>query len=272
MALDIDASPTNQIIALVTFTWGNSTLLRYCAAVSDLTISPHTFTAVPELEITPGKQDGGTTDQPYQIIMPSTLPPAATLKRIYAHANVRCSIQTWDPSDGTTIREVFVGDVVGVTLNPSGRTGLVKLDIAGVKALLDASFGIIATTTCAWTFCDKSCGLLVADLQESRNVVSLTGRVLEVDALSMGSHVDWYREGWVTFDDLTIKIADYPAADNKLTMQRLPPPEWVGAAVTVMPGCDKTVDQCGHDKWNNLERRVALGEKMLSYDPRYQSP
>jgi hypothetical protein len=177
-------------------------------------------------------------------------------------------IREFVPSDvSNTIRNLFFGQVTKVHANRNGRSGMRTLTVSDIKAGLDVPLGVSATTTCAWTFGDKSCCKDISSLASLRQITIGAQNAVTLSGSAPGRE-DYFHRGYLEFDGCRIMVRS--ANYLSLTLVRTPPPEWQGMIVRCMPGCDKS-STCCDEKWNNINRFGGFGFHMPAYHPNMET-
>jgi hypothetical protein len=157
------------------------------------------------------------------------------------------------------------------------------LEFHSIKSRLAIPMGIAAYPRCAWTFGDGNCGLDVDALEETATVDGVARkRILLTDpddsAVVIGkSPARYWHRGSVTKGGLTLSIRDWQADSYEIELVREPPASWLGAAVTLRPGCVKAIGaspSTGNDcrGWANEERFGGFGAAIPAYDPGGEVP
>lgn len=180
-------------------------------------------------------------------------------------------IESVDGSDEEL--KLFTGRLTKVTDQHRGKQNQIRLECRSWKQKIDIPMGVIATHQCAWIFTGEGCEVVARTF--AGTVLSIVGfQVTLTAAPATGSPPTTFFErefqrGYMKRDGLRITIRDWK--DGPVFQMTKPPPlEWVGNAVTLVAGCDKTIETCRtiHD---NEERFNGVGFAMLPYNPNYES-
>src|SRR5690554_1443820 len=108
----LDSSPAAPYATLVTFTWGDGNVARYCRWTENISLGIEQFAHVPAMSVQLEKPlSGGTEDSPVKLIMPMDLPPVNALADVFPHARVRVKIEEIAPGDLLSRRTLFRGTV-----------------------------------------------------------------------------------------------------------------------------------------------------------------
>lgn len=164
--------------------------------------------------------------------------------------------------------------------NARGRLGRNRLRFRDVKGLLNIPLGIAATPRCAWVLGDKNCGYDAEGDEETgtiaevdKNTITLTNPTDYAVVTSKPTN-SWWQRGFATVDGLTIGIRVWEGGDvDKYDFQlvRKPPASWLGATVTLRPGCDKVADTC-ENVFSNLDKHAPFGHAIPAHHPVTETP
>lgn len=232
---------------------------------------------------------GGTRDTPFEVEMPRESlggfvyePLASMISDVHSPVTVHIYEVNFEAT-GTIGRCVFVGMISRTVWRPLGKSDIIKAEIVGRKARLkDVPLGIVATDRCAWTFGDITCEKNLGAIDDNATIDSVDGTNLWVNGLAnkndSGGGNGWYTRGYVEYQGLRIMIRSHVenagADPTKLRMAIRPPASWEvspGPTVLVVPGCDKSVDDCLHwdgEAGGGVEQNFGgFGRKMPKYHP-----
>ncbi len=269
----LDSEIFNEFAVLVTFLFGATPhVYRYCRWTEDLTIEGQLFVSVPKMSIETGKQDGSTVDVPYAVTMPTDLPPMDTLTAQRSHAMVYVIIEEVNPSYVEATRRVlWKGTISSTTQNPNGAVDLTKAMISGWKLRMQMPLGIIADSSCSWTFGDYVCKKDRASLVQTAVITNITGSYITIPGLT-NPRANYFQNGVANYDGLDISIRDVSTygVDSKLLLYKPPPPSWQEQTVAVYPGCDRKIATCR--EWSNEARFGGFGIAQQAYHPMAESP
>lgn len=183
------------------------------------------------------------------------------------------SIEGVPASSGRTFLHLTSGDLQVVSRNVEGNPDVISMQIANLKSQVDVPLGVPMTPDCANTFTVGRCQLSPAGLADSGTLTakdSSDGMIVTITGLGAQSGRYWHR-GYVEVDGLRIGIRDWVDSDpTTFALVVEPPARWVGVAVTVFPGCDKSLDTC-RNRWNNEEHFNGLGIAIPAYHPVVES-
>jgi len=226
------------------------------------------FKTTPTMEVKSMPNNGLIEDQEMRILLPED---TFTLRVAGSEPITRIKMDIWerfqDPegaSDATDLH-IFSGYVVSTTLHPLGKRGVVRIAAKSPKNLLDVKLGMMATPECLWTLGEGKCGAVAAPMS-GFNVGSVAGKLLIVN--SIGVYSDYYfHRGYILRNELRIGIREWrSSAPTEFHMTDVPPQDWVGAGVFVMPGCDKTLATC-RSRWSSESTFMGFGYGIPAYQP-----
>lgn len=233
-----------RVTTLVKFSWGSSTA-RYARYDSDIVVGVETYDSLPTLDVDYGEQHGGVEDSPLTVTLPVSSNPGPLLvgQRIGA---VQVDVFECEPEDPAgTLKQTFKGWVSVPSANPVSKIGVMKLTVAGLKARLDVSLGILIGEKCPWPFGGPICGKDLAPLQVSGVISSVSGSRLRCSSTAGITDValeGYWRNGWITVDGYSVKIIDWISPDSFI-MARNVPRSWPGATGLFTPGCSKLIGE-----------------------------
>lgn len=275
----LDIAPAVQLAPLVTFSWGAiPTMIRYCRWTSPITIGPDVFSPLPRFEVDYGDQTGGARDEPIRITIDASADPVPRLDH-QRYGPISVTVEECDPQSPVSTRRVrFSGIVDRSTFNVNGRSGVARLTISGRRAGMDVSLGLLIDQSCDYIFGDpRSCKKNLAPLRvQSSNLVigSIVGTQVTLSGsdISLATGVDpwrWHR-GSLAVDGYAIMIRRWQTG-TLFDLVRPPPSDWLGAAPTLTPGCDHSLDgPNGCRYWSNESEFGGIGLRMPNRDPRFE--
>ena len=270
-------SPTLRARWLVIFSWGRPLQeLKITDSDQDETSRQlGTFTSTPSLQLNLPENSASLDDIPLEIVVDSGA--SSLFSGLAAGVHAPVEVQVWEEilsatSDVDPERFLhFRGQVSRATRNPGGQRGTVRLEVLGIKTMLEGTLGIPCTNQCAWQLGDQN---------GQADVTRATGTILTVEFPRMVTlsvtldYVDptYWERGWLEVAGLRIGIRKWVSTDsNVFHLTEQPPASWVGASVILLPGCDKTIETC-RSRWDNEEFFGGFGYSIPSYDPLYESP
>lgn len=169
--------------------------------------------------------------------------------------------------------------VVKATKNPTEKRGIVRLEAVSPKSQLKVPLGVPANYHCAWTLFGTGCDLTRASYVDTGTLTAIDGtdeKKVTITGVSVsvpgGTPGKTFHRGYVEKDGIRVPIRDWSSgAPTTFFLARRPPAAWVGATVTVVPGCDKTIETC-RNRWDNETRFAGLGYAIPDYHPVHEAP
>lgn len=256
---------------LVRFSYGDTaspTVQRYTDETNEIIFSDGTYSSVPEMEIKLPPQTGVLDEKPMEITLPVSLAFASNLSSGRPHSPIR--VRVWENSIGegeefVTSELLLIGWVHIIVRNPGGRPSVVRLDCINVKALLNAPLGVRANHTCDNTLGDAVCQVDISSLEETGTVSAINGKKVTITGLSHTASDRYYDRGYVEYDGLRLGIREYTTG-NDFELRREPPAAWLNEDVTVVPGCDGTIEKC-RNQYSNEGQFLGPGYAIPAYQP-----
>lgn len=273
------SSPTKDIVVLFELSYA-STIIRMNDVQDQLVLALGTFESVPSLKITLPPYTGVFERKEIEVEFAVKDSPqfAEAITSGRAHAEVYSRAWQWIRDDGSDrLRMLFSGRLTLATRNPSGRQGILKLNLVTPKAETQRASGIISDSKCQWTFGDlKTCTKDLGPLTESGSITFINRNALTI--IGLAAHPDRYwNKGNVVADGVSIPIKEWISGTTFL-LTKLLPKEWEDTvtgfgskSVSVIPGCDKLADTCLHT-WDNLDNFLGIGIAIPTYNPFFENP
>lgn len=246
---------------------------RYSNWDSPIAFGGGEFAPTPTMAVELPKQTGSLSDSPPRVVLPED---AFTLRLSSSEPveTVRLRlVELLRGLDGSSVEPVvrYRGRLALAVRNYQGRPGAVLLEGQTPQDRLESALGIPAIGQCVWPFAGAACGVSPAGLAASGTLVSAALAVATISGLPSKPEGYWKR-GYVSRAGLRIMVTSWSIADpSTFVLARVPPSNWIGAAVSVFPGCDKSPTVCAN-RWNNLARFSGAGVAMLDYDPTTETP
>lgn len=211
-----------------------------------------------------------------------------TLRDPYPHAPVTVTVQEVEPSLGeSTLLTIFKGYVVKYEDRGTGDVSVCKLQVEGVKKSITDMGALACYSTCAWKFGSTPCGFgleaaKVTGTVTSMNIGGLSNRIQVTLDTSVDLNPDRWRRGYVQRADgegASIMIRDFLSSAGMVATLDLAanPPysnvtgenTWESQAVTVVPGCNKSLRVCRiHGREESFG---GSGAAMPGYNPSFTS-
>lgn len=246
--------------------------VRYTDWSTDVTCSfPRlggVYTSLPSMGVTIPKNSGSIKDERARISMPLN----ALTERLSTgepHSQVKCYIMEFSKnadSDGVTLLH-FIGFLMQSVSNDNGKPNRVRLEFGSWKQFIAQKMGMPILSHCTNTFGDAKCGIDVEAIKETGTLSIIEGKKVTITGLS--AHVDRYwHAGYVEVAGLRIRIRDWLSGVS-FELGKAPPEDWLGASVSVAPGCAKDVTTC-RDLWNNEEHFNGAAYKIAARNPVFE--
>jgi len=233
------------------------------------------YTSRPQIGIKPIKYSGVFNETPVKIKMDVGAADSFTDRISSGEPHSPITVDIWeivDPAPGNLPKQVlhlFNGDVQIVSKNADGHSGVIEIEVAGLKNQLEVPLGIPLLPHCVWTFTKRGCALSPTGLAETGTLTALLStdkQIATITGLSSHTGKYWHR-GYVEVDGLRILIRDWNStAATTFMLGQEPPARWVGVTVSVFPGCDKQLTTC-RTRWNNEEHFGGAGFAVPAYHP-----
>lgn len=253
---------------------GAATFARYAAQTSDVGFGGETFASTPGLECAePIERTGGLREARPRISLPLD-PFTDVLSDGRAHSPVFARlIELSDGPDGVEALYLFRGRVSKTTRNPRGRPSSVLLELANDKHHAEgAALGLNLDSDCQFFLGGPGCFVDLAPHTISRTITFLSylgdPKAILVSGGLPVSPPAKFRRGYVEVDGLRLSIREHPTpyGGGELWLAREPPPTWLGASATLVPGCDLKQETCD-ESWDNLSNFGGSGLEVPSYHP-----
>lgn len=262
--------PSREGYLLLTFEQ-NAVSYRYTDWADQIALAAGTFTPVPSLQVTLPPNTGTLQPEPVKVEFPigkvafldglvDGSPQAAVMLHLREVTVSTGPISTAGCSLGQALNLGRYRLARGVR-NADRRAGVGRLELLPLKARLNARLGIAATPRCAWTLGDKSCQAAV--VEETATIAAISRKRITLTnpadaAVVTGKPAKYWHRGSARVAGLSLDIRDWVNDSYGIELVREPPASWLGATVTLRPGCDNTVATC-NDRWANLENFGGFG-------------
>lgn len=246
------------------------TYTRYTDWTFDTTFQSVNFVARPELKIESVQASGVLDDA--DLILSLKIDPGSFEDRVSKGIErSRIFVTVWEQvagSDGSPVQvlTLFRGRIFEAARNDGGRMGWVRFKARSLKQRLEIPLGIPATDQCPWQLGGRGCG--VAITPESGTLTVVSGKTVTITGLA--GHVNRYwNRGYISRLGHQIMIRDW-LSGTSFELAAEPPADWVGQAVTVVPGCDKSKDTC-NTVWGNLANFGGIGLGIPIRHPSFET-
>ena len=282
MANPLDIKPASSLAVLLTATYGDPaspTVRRYTSWTSNIILGSETFTSEPTLDVSLGRKDGSTEDNPTKVTISYQQEPFDRLVLPFRHSKVKIKIEQIDPFDVSTRVVEYVGTVDIVRKNPNGRRGnLCEVQLFGVKYRLGkAVLSLPMNTRCDNRFGGRLCRVDASAWDRVGTVTSVgspraNSVVLNLTGISDPATQlpnDRYENGAVVVQGLAIPIKR-SLATGTFELAMVPPPWWEGEACKVFAGCNHKLTACRI--WDNEINFNGRGCKIPARNPVFELP
>ena len=274
--------PLKISYVLVEFQYGDDAAplyYRITDKTSDVVLFGQSWDSVPDFKIQLPMDVGTLSDA--QADMEMKLQPGflTTIASDDVFSRVRVTvlevIDSEIPGDSPDVCYLFVGNLSQAIRNPAGHSESVKLILVRETSRLGYPLGISANHLCQWTFTKRGCFIDALPLPEQGTLTAASGKTVTITGLADHSADPtgryWHR-GHVSVDGARIQIRDWlQTSATTFILREEPPASWVGATVTVFPGCDKQYATCDQ-RWDNKARFMGNGVGIPTYHPSFESP
>ena len=232
------------------------------------------YTSTPALEVRPIRRTGTFDEPPVQIYLPlDTWSDRLSAGEPHSPVYVRV-LEAHETADGR-LQDVLVlhaGRLARTVRNPGGRTSTVLLESTSMKAELSLPLGLPANHLCVWTLGGRGCRIDLEPQTQPGVLASITGsgKDAAITGLPLRTGRFWQR-GYLEHEGLRIGIQDWiDTSPTRFILRDQPPADWIGDVVSVIPGCDKSIETC-RSRWANEARFGGFGYAMPPYDPTYET-
>jgi len=293
-------SETRSSYSLVDFDYGLLSL-RVTDAHGELLVNGKRYLPEPAMEIKLSSAEGGLTDKPSSIILPTNgqqaqindFAQAVSDGRAWAKTRVRIAEilvgheSTFDPSP--KINYLFDGVLAEAARNAKNTPNAVEITADWHKVILDASLGMPSSDYCWATYGRPGCFIQIQEYVSYFNpqarfwhrvkmgfgsisaVVEITEMSGPTPGEGINSSTDKWSRGYVLdpVTGLRILIREYRPTTYSFTLVQQPPENWnysvESKELYLFPGCLKTVAAC--TVRGNLANFNGLGLGTPAYNP-----
>ena len=225
-----------------------------------------TYSAAPDIDIKLPGASGFFEEDPLEIKVPKDLAPLfEDLSTAVPHSPVEIFLYELSKDENTSRTKLrFKGHLDKSSIVPQGRSGVLDLKFVNIKTLMDIPMGILATNQCQWRFGKDGCGATV--VSESIEVTSISNtRVVQLGTSLVQSN-GYYTRGYMEYKGLRILIRNWDGG-SVFDLARQPPASWLNQTVTVVGGCDKSIEACRNSQRDREEDFLGLGIVMPDHNP-----
>lgn len=270
---DVLDQPTKSVYTLVEFEYGDPLkFARYTDANEDISTVVGFFTSNQSIKVTTPARTVGVKEQTLKIDLPllsgDQFADSISGGRLHAPTEIKImELVRGEPPMPDVINTLFTSQLHSTTRNPNGRNGLVRVVAYGPKELTNVKLGLQCNPQCSWTFgSENGCKIVLSHIHEFGTCSLGTDYFVTITGLAPAARQDYWRAGFIEYDGLKLKIREWDrATPTRFQLSRLPPADWNGATVRVVPGCLRTPGACRD--WGNEARFLGLGLGMPAYNP-----
>lgn len=261
MASNALSSSEKDSYILVSFSTNDGTLIEaYTDWGSDVSFEGLVYSSETSLEVTLPKNTGTLQRTFCTIRMESSASPVLVgeLSRTTKHAEVEVDIvevvRPTSPGPAQNILRPVTGALVErLKLNAGGLEGVARFQCSTVKSRIrDVKLGLSCNHECSNRLGDGICGINLAvasrTLLAPLRTISGPEITVEDSAIPVGLRDRLFHSGYLVRNGLHLEIEEWRnesnGAKNQFFLKRQPPVEWLNEVVTIVAGCDKSVDEC----------------------------
>lgn len=277
-AIDLSTKETYQ---LVRFVHGGGTA-HYTDWTSDVDYNGNTYISTPDMEVKLPTNDGLFAEQKCTIALPLSSSASDFTNRIsngQPHAATDCEIneilRPMIAGPSRTVNTTFKGRIQEVKQNHRGRRDKIQISCLPIKGRLSTiAMGVPCHHLCSNNLGDSACKINLAVLNRTVAAIvdTIDGRevTMETNGLLSAASDRFFHRGYIKFENLYIAIQDWrSSAPLKFYMTRQPPAHWDGKTVSVVAGCDKSIETC-RARFSNEANFLGLGYAMPAYHPQFE--
>lgn len=186
------------------------------------------------------------------------------------HVTVREFIRSTTPGARSLALIPFQGRLTNSFLTYQGKPGQVALSALPAKSRLNIPLGVPCDPQCGNTLGDANCKAI--PFSDVGSVDAIDGKILTITGLPLIVEDDrLFHRGFVSKGGLNMLIRDWRLAEQTtFYMAKQAPDSWLGGAVTVVGGCDKSIQTC-IARFDNEENFKGLGIAIPPYHPILES-
>jgi len=239
------------------------------------------FTSVPALAVREVQYYATLRDDTAEVIIPARdddgltalLGPLQASGTI-ANAKIRVVEVLVDENGAAqATRPLFSGIIETFRENYRKKKGQSGLICRTTKGFANVPGGYTCSEFCPHALGDDLCGVDTSSFNQTATISAFDSETRTATVLGFSTPTDkTFSRGSLFLGGLRIMVRSWTSSNpSQFPLSRPIPLVWVGAQVTLEPGCEKTKQVCD-DVYSNLDNNGAIGRKMLSYDPSYQLP
>ena len=256
---------------------GVRTFVRYVLRAGSEVLFGETFGSMPGGDLEIGASTISFADKPLTVILP-LIPTLFSDQISNGEPFPETLVRVWEVtrsliSGAEEVFKIFDGKLGKAVRNYRGREGLVGLECVSVKGQLATPMGIQINAQCPWVLGSEACGVDLPPKHDACTPLTIGNREITV-FWNTGPVLEqeYYFRGYLKYNDLRIPIRSWDFQDvTRIGTSTTVPVSWLGKLVTVVPGCDKTIETC-RARWDNEARFGGSGFKMPAYKPNFETP
>ena len=276
MVRAVDA-PSKSTYVLVRFTYGDPDSPSYKAYTNwsfDVPGSP-VYVSEPTMELKVPENDGIFSGKTLDISLPLTNSWFADLVSGVPQSPVNVlaeEVTIPDIGGDTSSRRFFFrGDLIRTIKNFQGKGNYSIAKFASIKNRLEIPMGLPANHHCVWTLYGAGCLIDPGAHTVLLTVDAIDGKVLTTTT-SPSKTGKYFHRGFIEYQGLRIGIKDWSDSElDTFYMVKAPPQAWIGKAVTVLAGCDKTITTC-RDRFARESNFGGFGYAIPSHNALLENP
>lgn len=255
---------------------------RFTTLDSDYVFEGNEYESETRLTIGLPRNDGTLGEEPATITLPRERQFAQDITSglRYPATEIRViEIQKGDGAISTTVLRPFVGLMTLARRKVGGRSATVSISALPLKARLQqVALGLQCMQNCVNRLGDGFCKVAMnVSPKRLLNVVvtAIDGPKITLTDASIPSGLQdrFYQRGYMIREGFEFQIRDWrnevEGTKAEFFLFRRPPDSWLGQAVTVFSGCDKTNGTCD-SRYGNIANFKGAGAKMPAYNPVYE--
>lgn len=232
----------------------------YTDWTSDVDFGGNTYISTPDMEVKWPKNDGVFSTEAAKIALPLNSVDATNntfAERISngaPHAEVTCTInevvKATVPGPAQALNKPVSGTVGRVRRNYLRKRNKIQIQVVPIKAqIADINMGVPCFHLCGNNVGDAACKVdMTADTRTVTVAISvIDGREITIltNATVEGKADFYYHRGYMQFEGLNVGIQEWrDTAPLTFFLTEQPPAHWAGENVTLLAGCDQSIDTC----------------------------
>lgn len=248
----------------------------YTDWTSDVVFSGNTYVSTPDMEVSLPENDGVLSKKECKVAIPLGDTFSQNISQL-SHAPVFMTVSEVmkgvNPGPSQSTNTLFVGRVEIVRRNYRGRRDKILLtSLPPTARLQEINLGLPCIHTCIHNLGDRGCKVDLTALPGrivTAVVASIDGRNLTIQTnATISSQADrFYHRGFVQRQGLNLGIREWRSASPLVfQLAKQAPDYWIGQTISVVVGCDKSIETC-RTRFSNEENFAGAGFAMPAYNP-----